>query len=67
MARNSNDGINDRPSDERERREALREPASDGPDEYEITAKDAGWLTPTLLVSPAEFVYFDPPRPIKRP
>lgn len=35
-------------------------------DEYELTAKDAGWRTPTLLISPAKLVYFDPPRP-KRP
>jgi hypothetical protein len=35
-------------------------------DEYELTAKDAGWRTPTLLVCPARFVYFDPPRPRKR-
>lgn len=36
-------------------------------DAYELTAKDAGWHTPTLLVSPAKLVYFNPPRPRKRP
>lgn len=36
-------------------------------DDYELTAKDAGWRTPTFLISPAKLVYFDPPRPKKRP
>lgn len=50
-------------SDERERRETTSEARPAGSDEYELTAKDAGWRTPTLLISPAAFVYFDPPRP----
>lgn len=31
-----------------------------------ITAKDAGWITPTAFVAPITFVPIDPPRPIKR-
>lgn len=34
--------------------------------DYELTAKDAGWRSPTLFVSRATITYFDPPRP-KRP
>ncbi|HET6882541.1 MAG TPA: hypothetical protein VFI31_20410 [Pirellulales bacterium] len=45
--------------------ESSSEVRPDAADEYELTAKDAGWRTPTLLISPAEFVYFDPPRPKK--
>lgn len=36
-------------------------------DDYELTAKDAGWRTPTFLISRVNLVYFDPPRPKKRP
>lgn len=31
-----------------------------------ITAKDAGWITPTAFVLPLKLVPVDPPRPIKR-
>lgn len=31
-----------------------------------ITAKDAGWITPTAFVLPLSFVPVDPPRPIKK-
>ena len=31
-----------------------------------ITAKDAGWVTPTAFVLPLKFVPVDPPRPIKK-
>ncbi len=31
--------------------------------DYELTAKDAGWRTPTFLIAPARLVIFDPPRP----
>lgn len=34
--------------------------------DYELTAKDAGWRTPTFLIAPAKLVIFDPPRPKKR-
>lgn len=31
-----------------------------------ITAKDAGWITPTAFVLPVKFVPVDPPRRIKK-
>lgn len=31
-----------------------------------ITAKDAGWITPTAFVAPVTLVPIDPPRPIKK-
>lgn len=31
-----------------------------------ITAKDAGWITPTAFVLPLKLLPVDPPRPIKR-
>lgn len=31
-----------------------------------ITAKDAGWITPTAFVLPIKLVPVDPPRPIKK-
>lgn len=31
-----------------------------------ITAKDAGWITPTLFVAPVTLVPIDPPRPLKK-
>lgn len=31
-----------------------------------ITAKDAGWITPTAFVLPLKLVPVDPPRPIKK-
>ena len=34
--------------------------------DYELTAKDAGWRTPTLFVSRARVRVLNPPRPIKR-
>lgn len=34
--------------------------------EHIITAKDAGWITPTAFVLPLTFVPVDPPRPIKK-
>lgn len=36
-------------------------------DDYELTAKDAGWRKPTFLISAVHLKYFDPPRPKKRP
>lgn len=36
---------------------------SDAVVDYELTAKDAGWRTPTFLIAPAKLVIFDPPRP----
>jgi hypothetical protein len=66
MAENEN-----RPDRDNEERKSFQEPTDEiqppATDEYELTAKDAGWRTPTLLISPAAFVYFDPPRPRKRP
>lgn len=53
----------DRGNEEREDREPTSQSQPTGSDEYELTAKDAGWRTPTRLISPARFVYFDPPRP----
>jgi hypothetical protein len=44
-------------------------PSSAGPDrvvDYELTAMDAGWRSPTFLVSRTRLTIFDPPRPIKR-
>ncbi|HVA47319.1 MAG TPA: hypothetical protein VNH11_13200 [Pirellulales bacterium] len=34
--------------------------------DYELTAKDAGWRSPTLFVSRAKVTVFDPPRPMKQ-
>lgn len=31
-----------------------------------ITAKDAGWITPTAFVLPLKLMPVDPPRPIKK-
>lgn len=31
-----------------------------------ITAKDAGWITPTAFVLPVKLVPIDPPRPLKK-
>jgi hypothetical protein len=31
-----------------------------------ITAKDAGWITPTAFVLPLKLLPVDPPRPIKK-
>ena len=31
-----------------------------------ITAKDAGWITPTAFVAPVTMVPIDPPRPLKK-
>jgi len=31
-----------------------------------ITAKDAGWITPTCFVLPLKLIPVDPPRPIKK-
>lgn len=53
-------------NNEQEGRVPKNEPRPEETDEYELTAKDAGWRTPTLLISPAKLVYFDPPRPRKR-
>jgi hypothetical protein len=57
------DERSDRVTDEQKRLESGREAGSAGADDYELTAKDAGWRTPTFLISPAKLVYFDPPRP----
>ena len=57
-----NDEKSDRVNGERKRLEPGR---AAGSDDYELTAKDAGWRTPTFLISPAKLVYFDPPRPMK--
>lgn len=48
-------------SDEPDHREMARDVQN--ADDYELTAKDAGWRTPTFLISPARLVVFDPPRP----
>ena len=31
-----------------------------------ITAKDAGWISPTAFVAPLTLIPIDPPRPIKK-
>ena len=31
-----------------------------------ISAKDAGWITPTAFVAPITMVPIDPPRPLKK-
>jgi hypothetical protein len=59
----SSSANNDRFNNEREVHEPANDAGAGRTDEYELTAKDAGWHTPTLLVSPADFVYFDPPIP----
>ena len=53
--------IDDAPEGERPAKGEPKKPA-----DYELTQKDAGWRSPTLFVSRAKIVYFDPPRP-KRP
>lgn len=55
------------PTDERRKGDESRSNTPpNASDEYEITAKDAGWRTPTFLVSRVTVTYFDPPRPKKR-
>lgn len=61
MAENENGP--DPTGEKRDLGEQANGPRPAGDDEYELTAKDAGWRTPTLLISPAKFVYYDPPRP----
>lgn len=51
---------------EQGRSERLSEDAANKAVDYELTAKDAGWRSPTLFVSRVTITYFDPPRP-KRP
>ncbi len=43
------------------------DPGAGGTVDYELTAKDAGWRTPTLFISRAKVRILDPPRPMKRP
>lgn len=42
------------------------DPDSDAESLHVITAKDAGWLTPTVFVAPATFVAIDPSESRKR-
>ncbi|HWB11194.1 MAG TPA: hypothetical protein VG826_18340 [Pirellulales bacterium] len=65
MARHNDepDGANDEP----EHGVSPRDHDSSNTADYELTAKDAGWRTPTFLISPARLVVFDPPRPKRRP
>ena len=65
MARNTNDSNDDRLCDEHNDPDPVSEGAPHDTDDYEITAKDVGWRTPTFLVSRATVTYFDPPRPRK--
>lgn len=60
------DNNSDPTGDQRQQFEASDARRS-GTDDYELTAKDAGWRTPTFLISRVNLVYFDPPRPKKRP
>lgn len=53
---------NELPNNDRQDHVPTNDAAAGRTDEYELTAKDAGWRTPTLPISPANFVYFDPPR-----
>ena len=54
-------------NEDRGHNEVPRDPVQPTAAEYELTAKDAGWRTPTFLITPAKWVIFDPPRPRKRP
>lgn len=56
-----------------EPREPTEKPAEDNASQPErrrkgriITAKDAGWISPTAFVAPITLVPIDPPTPIKR-
>jgi hypothetical protein len=33
---------------------------------HRITAKDAGWRSPTLFVAPLKFIPIDPPEPLPK-
>lgn len=62
MAENESD-----PADhEREDRPPADDNGLSNATDYELTAKDAGWRTPTFLITPAKLVFFDPPRPKRR-
>lgn len=59
--------------DDDEAREAAKKPAEDNIPQGErrrrgrvITAKDAGWISPTAFVAPITMVPIDPPRPFHR-
>ena len=59
--------------DDHEAREATKKPARDNVPQDErrrrgrvITAKDAGWISPTAFVAPITMVPIDPPRPLNR-
>jgi hypothetical protein len=62
-----NDEKPDGVGDKREHSSPSRDHDSPNTADYELTAKDAGWRTPTFLISPARLVVFDPPRPKRRP
>jgi hypothetical protein len=63
----ADDNQQDRLKDEQPPHGLLSSAAPDGTVDYELTAKDAGWRTPTFLVSRANIVYFDSPRRKNRP
>jgi hypothetical protein len=59
--------------DDDEAHEAAQKPAADNVPQGErlrrgrlITAKDAGWISPTAFVAPITLVPIDPPRPLNR-
>lgn len=54
------------PTDDGRRRVESSDARRPETDDYELTAKDAGWRKPTFLISPGNLVYFNPPRPKKR-
>lgn len=62
MARNN--GEFDQPDSQPPTGHKSAEPACRG--EHVLTAKDAGWRSPSLFVSPASFVTLNPPEPKKR-
>jgi hypothetical protein len=61
--RDTDTGSNDAPDETAQRTGAQGEPRRRG---RVITAKDAGWVTPTAFVLPIKLVPVDPPRLIKK-
>lgn len=58
---------NDKPSDPLKEQSDENQPRSDTKRKTRrITAKDAGWITPTAFVAPITMVPIDPPRPLNR-
>lgn len=58
---------NELPEGSNPERDASRPASEHGAEtQHVITAKDAGWLTPTLFVAPASFIALDPPERRKR-